>query len=321
MAGTLETPTGQTSGPAPPKIPDDPKKIAWARRRLAMKRTWKTFRESPMGMIGLVILILFVLVAIFAPLLADKSGLSPVTAPGKPFEPPSWQFPFGTDNQGRSVLTLVIWGSRVSLSIGLIATGISVLLGGVIGIIAGFFGGWRDVSLMRVTDWFLVIPFLPLVIVLASVIGGGAGGGGFALTAFVIGITSWPSSARLVRSQALTVKERPYVERARALGASNWHLITRHILPNVFPIIFANTILIVAIAILSETTLAFLGFGDPNTISWGRILDQAFGAGAVIAGNWWWVIPPGVAVVLVVLAFTLIGYALDEILNPRLRRR
>jgi peptide/nickel transport system permease protein len=174
---------------------------------------------------------------------------------------------------------------------------------------------------MRFTDWFLVLPFLPLVIVLSTLIGGGVGGGGIGLTAFVIGVTSWPGTARLVRSQSLTVKERPYVERARALGASNWHLITRHVLPNVFPIIFANTIIIVAIAILSETTLAFLGLGDPNRISWGVILDQAFSNGAVIVGQWWWVIPPGIAVVLVVLAFTMIGYALDEILNPRLRRR
>ncbi len=302
-------------------IPKNARQIAWIRRRRALKRSWRTFRGSPMGMIGLVILTIFALTAVFAPLLAARSGLSPVTAPGQPFQPPSGQYWFGTDHQGRSVLTLVIWGSRVSLAIGLIATLISVFIGSIVGILAGFFGGWRDVSLMRLTDWFLVIPFLPLVIVLASVMGGGVGGGGLGLTAFVIGITSWPSSARLVRSQTLTVKERPYVERARALGASNWHLITRHILPNVGPIIFANTILIVAIAILSETTLAFLGFGDPNAISWGRVLDEAFGNGAVIAGNWWWVIPPGVAVVLVVLAFTLIGYALDEILNPRLRRR
>jgi peptide/nickel transport system permease protein len=313
-------PTAPETAPVPP-IPDDPKKIAWVRRRRAIRRAWVTFRASPMGMVGLVVLILFVLVAILAPVIADRSGLSPVTAPGQPFQPPSARFWFGTDFQGRSVLTLVIWGSRVSLTIGLVATFISVVIGGVVGVVAGYFGGWRDVVLMRVTDWFLVIPFLPLVIVLVSVMGGGIGGGGVGLTAFVIGIASWPSSARLVRSQALSVKERPYVERARALGASDWHLITRHILPNVFPIIFANTILIVAIAILSETTLAFLGFGDPSSISWGVILEQAFGNGAVIAGNWWWVIPPGVAVVLVVLAFTMIGYALDEILNPRLRRR
>jgi peptide/nickel transport system permease protein len=137
----------------------------------------------------------------------------------------------------------------------------------------------------------------------------------------VIGATSWPSTSRLVRAQVLSVKTRPYVERARALGAGHWHMTTRHILPNVGPIIFANTVLLVAIAILSETTLSFLGLGDPLSISWGTILEAAFNAGASTAGNWWWLVPPGLSIVLVVLAFTMCGYALDEILNPRLRRR
>ena len=137
----------------------------------------------------------------------------------------------------------------------------------------------------------------------------------------VIGLTSWPSTARIVRSQVLSVKERSYVERARALGGSNWHMITRHILPNVGPLIFANTILTVAIAILTESTLAFLGLGDPLSISWGTILDSAFSNAAASAGNWWWLLPPGLGIVLVVLGFTLCGFALDEILNPRLRHR
>jgi peptide/nickel transport system permease protein len=274
-----------------------------------------------MGVTGLILLGIIVGAAVFAPVLASSAGLHASTAPGKPFEPPSRQFWLGTDQLGRPILTLIIWGARVSLAIGLIATLISVLIGAVVGIIAGYFGGWRDAGLMRLTDWFLVLPTLPLVIVLATLLGGGQGAGSIYLTAFVIGITSWPGTARLVRSQSLTVKTRAYVERAQALGASNWHLITRHILPNVFPLIFANTILIVAIAILFETTLAFLGFGDPNLVSWGRILEDALSNGAVLAGNWWFVIPPGLAVVAVVLAFTMVGYALDEILNPRLRRR
>jgi peptide/nickel transport system permease protein len=123
-----------------------------------------------------------------------------------------------------------------------------------------------------------------------------------------------------VRAQTLTVKERPYVERAQALGASNWHLVTRHILPNVMPVIMANTVLIVAIAILSETSLSFLGLGDPFSISWGQILEQASNAGAATLGAWWWLGAPGVCIVLVVLAFTMIGFALDQIIN-RLRER
>lgn len=311
--------------PVPPAAPDEdidpkalrsPRQIARTRRRRAMARTWRSFRRSKMGMTGLVILVFFVLVALLAPVLAAHETITATGAEGVPLQGPSAAFPLGTDNLGRSVLALTIWGSRISLLVGLVATLISMFIGAVIGIAAGHFGRWRDSLLMRITDWFLAIPFLPLAIVLASLLGASIWN-----IAFVIGITSWPGTARLVRAQALSVKTRPYVERARALGASNWHLITRHILPNVFPLIFANTILVVAVAILSETTLSFLGLGDPLSVSWGTILEFAFSAGAATGGWWWWLVAPGVAIVLVVLAFTMCGYALDEILNPRLRKR
>jgi peptide/nickel transport system permease protein len=270
-----------------------------------------------MGMIGLVLLLIFVALAVFAPLIASTENLDP-TCPctGTPLQSPSLRFPFGTDDLGRSVFALTILGSRISLMVGFLATLISVVIGAVVGIVAGYFGGWLEMVLMRLTDWFLVIPFLPLAIVLASLLSPS-----LTVIIFVIGITSWPSTARIVRAQVLSVKTRPYVERARALGAGHWRLTTRHILPNVGPIIFANTVLLVAIAILSETTLSFLGLGDPLSVSWGTILDAAFSAGAATAGDWWWLVPPGVAIVLVVLAFTMCGYALDEILNPRLRER
>ena len=301
----------------PPEIPRDPRRIAWTRRRVSAGRMWRTYRKNTLGMIGLVALILFALVAIFAPLLADKQGLQ-ATCPcnGIPFSPPSLKYPLGTDNYGRSVLTLTIWGTRVSLTVGLLATAISIVIGSFIGIVAGYRGGVSETVLMRLTDWFLVIPFLPLAIVLASVLSPSLG-----VIIVVIGITSWPSTSRIVRAQVLSVKTRPYVERSRALGASGWHLNTRHILPNVGPLIFANTILTVAIAILSESTLAFLGLGDPLSVSWGTTLQNAFSAGAAYAGQWWWIVPPGLAIVFVVLAFTLCGFALDEILNPKLRER
>jgi peptide/nickel transport system permease protein len=270
-----------------------------------------------MGMAGLIVLGFFVFVAIFAPLLASSCGLDP-TCPstGAQLQGPSVHFPFGTDDLGRSVFTLTVWGTRISLAVGLFATIITIIIGTAIGLVAGYYGGWRETVLMRLTDWFLVIPFLPLAIVLASLLGPS-----FLTIIFVIGITSWPSTARVIRAQVLSLKTRPYVERARALGASDWHLVTRHILPNVGPLIFANTVLTVAVAILSESTLSFLGLGDPLHTSWGTILQNAFGAGAPFAGNWWWVVPPGLAIVLVVLAFTMIGYALDDILNPKLRAR
>ncbi len=306
----------EDTGP-PPVAPKSPRAIVRARRKRALKRMWKVYRKNPMGMWGLYILGLFIAVAVFAPLIANREGLDPTcSCTGAPYSAPSLHFPFGTDNLGRSVLTLTIWGSRISLLVGFFATLISMIIGSLIGIVAGYFGRWSESALMRLTDWFLVIPFLPLAIVLASVLGRS-----LVVIIVVIGVTSWPSTARIVRAQVLSVKTRPYVERSRALGASNWHLITRHILPNVGPLIFANTVLTVAIAILSETTLSFLGLGDPLSISWGTILEFAFGAGAAGAGQWWWLVPPGLAIVFVVLAFTMCGYALDEILNPKLRER
>jgi peptide/nickel transport system permease protein len=134
-------------------------------------------------------------------------------------------------------------------------------------------------------------------------------------------VTSWPGTALLIRAQTLTIRERPYLERARVLGAGPAHQIRKHILPNVMPMVFANTTLTVAIAILTETTLSFLGLGDPTRVSWGSMLDDAFGVGAITTGAWWFIVPPGVCVVLVVLSFTLVGQALEEVLNPRLGSR
>jgi peptide/nickel transport system permease protein len=315
----LERPAEGAPPPELPSVADvaSPRSIAWTRRRRALLRVWRQYRKNRMGVAGLVILALFIAVAVFAPVIASPENLDP-TCPctGAPLQSPSLRFPFGTDDLGRSVFALTVLGSRISLLVGFMATLISVLIGALVGIVAGYFGRWPEVVLMRLTDWFLVIPFLPLAIVMASILEPSLG-----VIIFVIGITSWPSTARIVRAQVLSVKTRPYVERARALGAGHWHLTTRHILPNVGPIIFANTVLLVAIAILSETTLSFLGLGDPLSTSWGSVLDAAFSAGAATAGNWWWLVPPGVAIVLVVLGFTMCGYALDEILNPRLRRR
>ncbi len=186
----------------------------------------------------------------------------------------------------------------------------------MIGIASGFWKGWVAAMLFRFTEWFLVIPFLPLALVLATLLGGSL----FTI-AFVIGVTSWAGTALLIRAQTLSIISRPYMERARVLGAGDMHQMSRHILPNVMPMVFANTTLTVAGAILAETTLSFLGFGDPTRISWGTMLDSAFSNGALTLGAWWFLFPPGICVVLVVLSFTLVGQALEEIFNPRLRQR
>ena len=266
-------------------------------------------------MIGLAILVAAVSMALAAPLLADDAGLRAINTTANPaWANPSEFPPLGTDSLGRDVMTQFIWGARISLLVGLAATLLAVGIGSVVGIAAGFFGGRFGGALMRLTEWFLVIPFLPLAVVLAAILGPSVEN-----IILVIGITSWPFPARLIRAQVLTLKERDYVERSRALGASNWHLMTHHILPNVSPLILATTTLTVPIAILSEATLSFLGLGDPSQISWGRMLDDAFESGAITIEAWWYFVPPGLGVMLVVLAFTLCGTALEEILDPRLK--
>jgi peptide/nickel transport system permease protein len=292
------------------------RQITRRRRGQALRRTWAEFRRHRSGLVGLAVLAIFFLLAVLAPLVVDPEGLKVTRATGGVLESPSREFPLGTDDNGRSVLTLLIFGARVSLFVGLLATAISMVIGTLMGLMSGFFEGWPARILFRFTEWFLVIPFLPLALILASVLGRSLWN-----IAFVIGVLSWPGTALLIRSQTLSIKERPYLDRARVLGAGRWHLMSRHVLPNVMPMVFANTTLTVAIAILTETTLSFLGLGDPTLVSWGSMLDDAFTVGAMTTGAWWFIVPPGVCVVLVVLSFTLVGQALEEIFNPRLRRR
>ncbi len=222
----------------------------------------------------------------------------------------------GTDEFGRSILAEFIWSARISLVVGLMATVISSVLGAGIGIAAGYFGGWTGEIFMRITDAFLVIPWLPLAMVLAA-----AWGHNYVIVIVIIGVTSWPGTARVVRADALRVRELPFIERAKAIGSGDLHIMNRHVLPNVFPLIFANTILVVAEAITAETELSFLGLGDPLNFSWGTMLHNAWASGAATLPAWWYILPPGIAIVFVVLAFTFMGTAFDEILDPRLRSR
>jgi peptide/nickel transport system permease protein len=279
--------------------------------------TWRLFRSDRLAVGGLVVLALVVVMALAAPLLADRAGLAAVGSGANPtWDPPSVSFPLGTDHLGRSVATQFVWGARISLLVGLAATVLTIAIGSLVGITSGFFGRYADSVLMRLTDWFLVIPFLPLAIVLAKVLGPSVWN-----VILVIGLTSWPSTARLIRAQVLTVKQRLYVDRARALGASELHVVRRHLLPNVAPLILANTTRAVPGAILTETTLAFHGRGAPTRPSWGKTLEEAFQAGAIGRQAWWYYLPAGLGIVAVVLAFTLCGRALETILDPRLRSR
>jgi peptide/nickel transport system permease protein len=286
------------------------------RRVQSVRRNWQLFRSHRSGLFGLGMLLFFIGLAVFAPLLVDRDGLDLTQATAGVLEHPSKEHWLGTDDGGRPILTQLIFGSRVSLFVGLFATAISMLIGTVVGLLSGFLEGWGARLLFRLTEWFLVLPFLPLALILATILGRGL----FNIS-LVIGVTSWPATALLIRAQALSIRERPYLERARVLGAGRWHQITRHALPNVMPMVLANTTLTVAAAILTETTLSFLGLGDPTRVSWGTMLDNAFSVGAITTGAWWYIVPPGVCVVLVVLAFTLVGQALEDVFNPKLRDR
>jgi peptide/nickel transport system permease protein len=282
-------------------------------RLMALRRFAREFATRPTALAGLAILVAITVLALAAPLFIHASDLDVINAPGPSLAPPSARFPLGTDQAGRSVLLLLIWGTRPSLAIGVIATVLTMILGSAIGLLAGHYGGLLSRVLMAVTDWFIALPALPLAIALAAVLAQGD-----TSITIAIAVTSWPGTARLIRAQTLAVEARPFVERARALGARDDQLVLRQVLPNVAPFILVSGTLTVAGAILSETTLTFLGLGNPADVSWGSMINQAFNQGAVTSGAWWYVLPPGVAIVLVVLGFTLVGRAVENILNPRM---
>jgi peptide/nickel transport system permease protein len=290
--------------------------IAWARRRAALAKVWRDFATGWTGLVGLIALLAIVLLAILCPLWIGDDDLSVIKASGQVLDPPSGAFLLGTDQAGRSVLALTVYGARVSLLVGISAAIVTVGIGTIVGMLSGHFGRWASAILMRVTDFFLVLPALVLAIALSTMLSRS-----LSTIVLAIGVTSWPSTARLVRAQTLTIEARPYIERAKALGGGHSHILTKHVLPAVLPLVLANTTLAVGSAIIAESTLAFLGLGDPSKVSWGLMLKQAVDTGAVTAGAWWYLLPPGIAIVLVVLAFTLCGRALEIVVNPNLRAR
>lgn len=283
------------------------------RRVRAWADAWSIMRRNRQSVLGLAILLFFTVVAVLGPIVVgpiDKAGANASLLD------PSAAHLFGTDRSGRDLFVTNVWASRISLLVGVVASILSMVIGTGTGILAGYRGGRWDSVLMAITDFFYVLPTLVLALVLAAILGPS-----LLNVIAVIAITSWPSTARVIRSQALSIRERMFVDRARAYGSSNARIMTRQVLPNVFGLVLANTTLTIAGAIFLETTLSFLGVGPRDTFSWGRILEDSFASGALTLGRWAWFVPPGVSVVLVVLAFTLIGSAFDEILDPRLRRR
>jgi peptide/nickel transport system permease protein len=274
----------------------------------------RQFIRKPMGVIGAAMLLVVVLIALFAPWLAPYDPQERVdVGPEDILAPPDDQYLLGRDDAGKDVLSQLIYGARVSLIVGFAASFMSMFIGTTVGLISGYYGGRIGNVLMRFVDFLMVIPDLPLMLVIIAVMGRG-----LLNIILVIGLLGWTYSARLVRSQVLSVKERQFVLRARSLGASGPRIILRHIFPQVLPLVIAQAVLDISVAILAESSLAFLGLGDPTLISWGMMLNFAFER-AISRQAWWFILPPGFAIVWVSLALILIGNTLDEIVNPRLR--
>jgi peptide/nickel transport system permease protein len=279
-----------------------------------LAQIWATFRRRPMAMLGLFMLLAVVFMAVFAPWLApyDLDEQIEVTVEDI-LAPPDAEHLLGRDDAGKDVLSQLIYGARISLIVGFVSSIVSMLIGTTVGLIAGYYGGRVGNLLMRFTDFLMVIPDLPLMLVIISV-----WGRGLWKIILVISLLYWTYTARLVRSQVLSIKERQFITRARAIGASGPRIIMRHIFPQVLPLIVAQGVLDVSSSIIAESSLSFLGLGDPTLVSWGMMLNFAFER-AISRMAWWFLLPPGFAIVWVSLALVLIGTALEEIVNPRLK--
>ena len=271
----------------------------------------RKLRHQRSALIGATILAAAIVTAVLAPWIAPYDIH---TQSGPVFGPPSLSHPMGLDDGGIDMLSLVMWGMRISLVVGFAATFVSMVIGGSIGLASGYFGGKTDTVLMRITDYFLVIPDVPLMIVVAAIWGPSL----FHII-IVIGILLWTGTARVIRAQVLSVRERAYVKRTRALGAGHLRIVMRHVLPQVAPLLVANTVLTVAVAVFDETALSFLGLSDPSRISLGKLIENAFERAAISAGAWWAIVWPGVLVAVIILACSLLGGAVEDALNPRLR--
>jgi len=263
------------------------------------------------AVVGFEVLVFFVIIAIIGPWIEPYSTTTQV---GPVYEPPSSQHWLGLDDGGIDMLSVVIAGARVSMIAGFAGAAVAMIIGGGVGLLSGYFGNKTDIILMRITDYFLVIPDVPLMIVAAAVFGRS-----LLNVVLIIGIIYWTSTARLIRAQVKSVRERVYVQRARALGGGHNRLLWKHITPQVAPLLVANTVLTIAIAVFAETYIAFLGLEDPSTISWGKEIQNSLSGGAIFHQAWWAIIPPGLCVTIVILAATMMGQAMEDALNPRLR--
>lgn len=276
------------------------------------------------GLIASILLVVLVLVAVFGTWLAPQDPNAPSSFSSDILIGPSRAHWLGTDENGRDILSELILGTQTSMLIGFVAAAVSSVIGTAIGILAGYSGGWVDRGLTLLDDWFLVLPLVPVTVLAASLLGARATAlplGQTSVLIIVIGAFGWAGTSRIIRAEVMSLKRREFVERSRALGASNWRIMTRDVLPNVMPLVLANAVLYVSLAILTESTLSFLGLGDPNRFSWGQMLEHAQGAGAMASGDWAYYLPPGICITLAVLGFSLLGHSIEPMFDPRLRER
>ena len=274
------------------------------------------FRGEKLSIAGLIILLSFVLLAIIGPHIApygsfevsvEKSGFVPQD------KSPSAKHLFGLTRYGHDVFSQTLTGTRTAVVVGLVSAFMVVLVGGNLGLIAGYKGGWVDEVIMRITDIAYGIPFLPMALVLMTLMGRGAWN-----IVIVIVVLFWRTTSRVIRSQVLTVKERAYIKSAQVAGASDLRIMYRHIAPNVLPMIFLYLSFAVGWAVIAEASISFLGFGDPDDVSWGQMIHQVFAA-QMFREAWWWYLPPGFCIVLLVMSTFLIGLAYEKVVNPRLK--
>ena len=284
-----------------------------------LKEGWTVYKENLIGKIGLTLLVIFALMAVcsFFPPLIDPmyhpmTGVDPLITHSTG---PSWRHWLGTDFIGRDILCQLLAGARIAFMVGISAAFMSIFLGTVIGMIAGYAGKIVDTLLMRLADMIMVMPTLLVVLILSSLFGQL----NIWTIVVLIALFRWPGVSRVIRAQTLSLKERSFIEAAKVTGASHFRIIFRHILPNVLPLSLLYMTFRVTSAIIIEAALAFLGFGDPSTVSWGMMLQWVWKTGHMFQAPYW-LLPPGICISLLTLSFYMLGRAMEEVLDPRLRK-
>lgn len=301
--------------PQPPRLARKPLS---QRIRRSLGELWAILRKDPFALAGVLIYVVLFAIALAAPYVATHDPMEIVMVEGvyRPNLPPGGEHPLGTTNLGRDIYSQFLFSVQPTLMVGFTAAFFVVLIGTIVGLVAGYFGGWVDSILMRITDIAFGIPFVPFVIVLVAFLGGSIWN-----VVLSMALLLWRDSARVIRAQVLVIRERAYIEAARVSGAGDWRIIFVHIAPNVLPLSCLYGSLAVGWAILTEASISFLGFGDPEVVSWGYMLQDAYLSQALARGAWWWIIPPGVGIMLAVMAAFFVGRGYEEMLYPKLKER